>query len=34
VHYRARLGRRFDAPSDVRAFTAELESYFAQSLRG
>jgi 1-acyl-sn-glycerol-3-phosphate acyltransferase len=34
IHYRARLGRRFDAPSDVRAFTAELESYFAHNLRG
>ena len=34
VHYRARLGRRFEAPSDVRAFTAELESYFAHHLRG
>ena len=34
VNYLARLGRRFDAPSDVRAFTAELESYFAQRLGG
>ena len=34
IHYRARLGRRFDAPSDVRAFTSELESYFADRLRG
>ena len=33
IHYRARLGRRFDAPDDVRAFTAELETYFAQRLR-
>jgi 1-acyl-sn-glycerol-3-phosphate acyltransferase len=33
LHYRARLGRRFDAPKDVRAFTAELQSYFAHNLR-
>jgi 1-acyl-sn-glycerol-3-phosphate acyltransferase len=33
IHYRARLGRRFDPPRDVRAFTSELESYFAQRLR-
>ena len=32
LHYRARLGRRFDAPTDVRAFTAELERYFAREL--
>jgi 1-acyl-sn-glycerol-3-phosphate acyltransferase len=32
--YRARLGRRFDPPGDVRAFTAELERYFAAELRG
>ena len=30
--YRARLGRRFDPPADVRAFTAELERYFAREL--
>jgi 1-acyl-sn-glycerol-3-phosphate acyltransferase len=33
LHYRARLGRRFEAPSDVRAFTAELHSYFEHQLR-
>jgi len=33
LHYRARLGQRFEAPSDVRAFTAELQSYFAHNLR-
>lgn len=33
IHYRARLGRRFDAPEDVRAFTSELETYFAHRLR-
>jgi hypothetical protein len=27
-----RLGRRFEAPTDVRAFTAELERYFAREL--
>ncbi|HUQ29003.1 MAG TPA: 1-acyl-sn-glycerol-3-phosphate acyltransferase [Usitatibacter sp.] len=32
LHYRVRLGRRFDAPTDVRAFTAELERYFAREL--
>ena len=30
--YRVRLGRRFDPPSDVRAFTGELERYFAREL--
>jgi len=30
--YRARLGRRFDPPPDVRAFTAELERYFSREL--
>jgi 1-acyl-sn-glycerol-3-phosphate acyltransferase len=33
IHYRARLGRRFDAPEDVRAFTSELQTYFAHRLR-
>ncbi|MCM2327418.1 MAG: 1-acyl-sn-glycerol-3-phosphate acyltransferase [Lysobacter sp.] len=32
--YRARLGRRFDPPGDVRAFTLELERYFAAELGG
>ena len=32
LRYRARLGRRFDPPADVRAFTAELERYFAREL--
>jgi 1-acyl-sn-glycerol-3-phosphate acyltransferase len=32
LHYRVRLGRRFEAPSDVRAFTSELERYFAREL--
>jgi len=30
--YRARLGRRFDPPRDVRAFTVELERYFSREL--
>jgi 1-acyl-sn-glycerol-3-phosphate acyltransferase len=30
--YRIRLGRRFDPPRDVRAFTAELERYFTREL--
>jgi 1-acyl-sn-glycerol-3-phosphate acyltransferase len=30
--YRVRLGRRFDPPKDVRAFTAELERYFTREL--
>lgn len=30
--YRVRLGRRFDPPADVRAFTAELEQYFRREL--
>lgn len=30
--YRIRLGQRFDPPGDVRAFTAELERYFAREL--
>lgn len=32
--YRARLGRRFDPPQDVDAFTAELEAYFRAELAG
>jgi 1-acyl-sn-glycerol-3-phosphate acyltransferase len=30
--YAVRLGRRFDPPQDVRAFTAELERYFTREL--
>ena len=33
IRYRLRLGRRFDPPEDVRAFTAELERYFADELK-
>ncbi|MEP7085233.1 MAG: lysophospholipid acyltransferase family protein [Betaproteobacteria bacterium] len=32
IHYRVRLGRRFDPPRDVRAFTTEMEQYFANEL--
>lgn len=32
--YTARLGRRFDPPSDADAFTAELEAYFHGELTG
>lgn len=32
LRYRVRLGRRFEAPTDVRAFTSELERYFAREL--
>lgn len=30
--YRVRVGRRYDPPRDVRAFTAELERYFIREL--
>ena len=32
ISYRVRLGRRFEAPSDVRPFMAELDQYFRQEL--
>jgi 1-acyl-sn-glycerol-3-phosphate acyltransferase len=32
LSYRVRLGRRFDPPRDVRAFTVELERYFSREL--
>jgi len=32
IHYRMRLGRRFDPPQDARRFTVELEQYFAREL--
>lgn len=32
LHCRARLGRRFDAPTDHPAFTQTLEAYFRQEL--
>ncbi|MBR0567196.1 1-acyl-sn-glycerol-3-phosphate acyltransferase [Azoarcus sp. L1K30] len=32
IHYRVRLGRRFDPPASATAFCAELEAYFADEL--
>jgi 1-acyl-sn-glycerol-3-phosphate acyltransferase len=32
IVYRVRLGRRFEPPSDVAAFTAELDQYYRQEL--
>ena len=32
ITYRIRLGKRYDPPQDVRAFTAEMEKYFASEL--
>ena len=32
IHYRIRLGQRFDPPTDVRGFTVELERYFQSAL--
>ncbi len=32
IIYRVRLGRRFDPPSDVAAFTAELDRYYREQL--
>ena len=34
IVYRVRLGQRFDAPADVAAFTAQLEQYFRDVLKG
>jgi 1-acyl-sn-glycerol-3-phosphate acyltransferase len=34
ITYRARLGKRFEPPSDVAAFTAELDRYYRQALVG
>jgi 1-acyl-sn-glycerol-3-phosphate acyltransferase len=32
IHYRVRLGRRFDPPQNARDYMVELEHYFAQEL--
>ena len=32
IAYRVRLGKRFDPPQDVRAFTSEMEQYFTGEL--
>jgi 1-acyl-sn-glycerol-3-phosphate acyltransferase len=34
ITYRVRLGRRFDPPSDVSDFTAQLDGYYRQALEG
>jgi 1-acyl-sn-glycerol-3-phosphate acyltransferase len=34
IIYRVRLGKRFDPPSDVAAFTAELDQYYRGELAG
>jgi 1-acyl-sn-glycerol-3-phosphate acyltransferase len=34
IIYRVRLGKRFDPPSDVAAFTAELDRYYRHALEG
>src|SRR5271168_2825641 len=34
IIYRMRLGKRFDPPSDVPAFTAELDGYYRRALEG
>jgi 1-acyl-sn-glycerol-3-phosphate acyltransferase len=32
IVYRVKLGRRFEPPADVTAFTAELDAYYRQAL--
>jgi len=34
ITYRVRLGKRFDPPAEVPAFTAELDRYYRQELAG
>ena len=34
IVYRVKLGKRFDAPTDVTAFTAELDGYYRNALDG
>ena len=34
IIYRVRLGKRFDPPANVPAFTAELDRYYRQQLEG
>jgi Tat protein secretion system quality control protein TatD with DNase activity len=34
ITYKVRLGQRFDPPTDVPAFTAELDRYYRQALQG
>jgi 1-acyl-sn-glycerol-3-phosphate acyltransferase len=33
ILYRVRLGKRFDPPTDVTAFTAQLDQYYREALR-
>jgi hypothetical protein len=33
ITYKVRLGRRFEAPSDVPAFTASLDGYYREELQ-
>jgi 1-acyl-sn-glycerol-3-phosphate acyltransferase len=34
IVYRVRLGQRFDPPTDVGVFTAQLDQYYREALRG
>jgi 1-acyl-sn-glycerol-3-phosphate acyltransferase len=34
ITYRVKLGKLFDAPTDVPAFTAELDQYYRSALKG
>jgi 1-acyl-sn-glycerol-3-phosphate acyltransferase len=34
IAYRVRLGKRFEPPADVAAFTAELDRYYRRELEG
>ena len=34
IVYRVRLGKRFDPPTDVAAFTAQLDQYYREALQG
>lgn len=34
LHFRVRLGRRFEAPNDAKAFAQQLEAYFRAELDG
>jgi 1-acyl-sn-glycerol-3-phosphate acyltransferase len=34
IIYRVKLGKRFEPPSDVAAFTAELDRYYRHALKG
>jgi hypothetical protein len=34
IVYRVKLGRRFDPPTDIAAFTADLDQYYRSELQG